>query len=123
MSAIWTKEEEDCLRSLLSRDASISEIAGHLSNLYCDRTPCAVKTRIKRMSVPRQPKATHVTESSPPRDTWGRSELAAMNDAFCAAMEAALGQVKRDPVPPEDNAPVPMRASPAIHSLGSGWQI
>lgn len=122
MSTLWTGQEEHLLRSLLSKGLTISNISARFAESGFERSPCAIADKTKRMHLQRAPRVNVVAEEKASRDWWERRELVAMNDAFCAAMEAA-GYRKADPEITDFEQTVPMRAAPKIISLGSGWQI
>jgi hypothetical protein len=123
-SKFWTTKEIATVRELFASGMCDKEISEHMCANGIPRSPYSIESKRRDIGL----RCTPAPKVKPPVvepvivAEWAEEELAQMDDAFCAAMKA-IGMFKRNPSPPDNIATVPMRASPRVHSHGSGWQL
>lgn len=120
----WTTKEIATVRELVASGMTNKEISAHFIAHGSPRSPGSIEGKCRDIGLYRTPAPKVKSPIVEPVIVaeCEEEEPEQIDDAFCAAMEA-IGNVKRDPAPPDNAVKVPMKASPRIHSLGSGWQL
>ncbi len=119
----WTGREIQLLQDLFEEDLSDTEISKRMAATGTTRSASAIKKKRQQIGILRAAPAIPSPNTNEDGSiTWTKDECEQMDDAFCAAMEAA-GYVKRDPGRTDYDTTVPLRAAPVVHSFGTGWQI
>lgn len=119
----WTSREIQLLQDLFEEGLSDPEISKRMATIGTTRNASAIKKKRQQLGILRAAPAIPSPNTNEDGSiTWTKGECEQMDDAFCAAMEAA-GYFKRDPGRTDYDTTVPLRAATPVQSFGTCWQI